>query len=77
MRVLRTIVGTLVMDVFSLQPEGPNCDVIGPEFIGCDPRWRPPLLLQQFPYQLQRRLGVPLRLHEEIQDLAFIVDGAP
>ncbi len=55
-RVLRTI----VIDVLSGQAEGSNCDMIGSESIGCDPRWRPPVLLQQFPQQLQRRPGVPL-----------------
>ena len=55
-RVLRTI----VIDVLSGQAEGSNCDMMGSGSIGCDPRWRPPVLLQQFPQQLQRRLGVPL-----------------
>ena len=55
-RVLRT----LVIDVLSRQAEGLNRDMIGSEAIGCDPRWRPPVLLQQFPQQLQRRPGVPL-----------------
>ena len=55
-RVLRTI----VIDVLSGQAEGSNCDMIGSESIGCDPRWRPLVLLQQFPQQLQRRPGVPL-----------------
>ena len=50
-RVLRTI----VIDVLSGQAEGSNRDMIGSESIGCDPRWRPPVLLQQFPQQLQRR----------------------
>jgi hypothetical protein len=34
MRVLRTIVRPLIIDVLSRQAEGSNCDVIGPEFIG-------------------------------------------
>ena len=38
---------------------------------------RPALFLQQFAHQLQGCFGVPLRLHEEIQDLASIVDRAP
>jgi hypothetical protein len=76
-RVLRSIVRTLVIDVLSRQAEGSNRDMIGSESIGCDPRWRPPVLLQQFPQQLQCRPGVPLCLHEKIQDLAFIVDGTP
>ena len=37
-RVLRTIVRTLVIDVLSGQAEGSNCDMIGSESIGCDPR---------------------------------------
>jgi hypothetical protein len=51
--------------------------MVGPELIGCDPGWRPTLFFQQLPYQLQRRLCIPLRLHEEIQNLALIVDGTP
>jgi hypothetical protein len=77
MRILRTIVGTLIIDVLSGQAEGPKGDMTGSEFIGCDPDWRPPVLLQKFPHQLQCSLGVPLRLHEEIQNLAFIVNGSP
>ena len=48
-RVLRTIVRTLVIDVLSRQVEGSYRDMIGSESIGCDLRWRPPVLLQQFP----------------------------
>ncbi len=77
MRVLSTIVRTLTIDVFSRQAEGLKRDMIGPEFIGCDPGWRPALFLQQLPHQLQRRPGVPLRLHEEIQDLALFISGTP
>ena len=72
MRILGTIIRTLIVDVLSRQAEGSNGDVIGPEFIGCDPGGWPALFLQQLAHQLQRCLGVPLRLHEEIQDLAFI-----
>ena len=73
MRILGTMIRTLIVDVLSRQAEGSNGDVIGPEFIGCNPGGCPALFLQQFAHQLQRCLGVPLRLHEEIQDLAFIV----
>ena len=77
MRVLRTVVRTLIIDVLTRQAEESNCDVVRPEFIRCDPRWRPLLFLQQFPHQLQRCLSVPLRLHEEIEDLAFVINGTP
>jgi hypothetical protein len=77
MRVLCAIVRTLIIDMLSRQAEGAKGDVIRPEFIGCDPRWRPSLLLQQFPHQLQRRPGVPLWLHEKIQDLTFVINGPP
>ena len=36
MRILDTIIRTLIVDVLSRQAEGSNGDVIGPEFIGCD-----------------------------------------
>ena len=77
MRIPGTIIRTPIVDVLSRRAEGSNGDVIGPEFIGCNPGGCPALFLQQLARQLQRRLGVPLRLHEEIQDLAFIVDRAP
>jgi hypothetical protein len=77
MRILHTIVRTLIIDVFSRQSKGSICDVIRPEFIGCDPDWYPPLFLQQFPHQLQGCLGVPLRLHEEIEDISFVINGTP
>ena len=37
MRILGTIIRTLIVDVLSRQAEGSDGDVIGPEFIGCDP----------------------------------------
>ena len=77
MRILRTIVRALIIDVFSRQSKRLKCDVVRPEFIGCDPDWCPPLFLQQFPHQLQGCLGIPLRLHEKIQDLTFVINGTP
>ena len=59
-RILRAIIRTLIIDVLSRQGEDPKGDVIRSEFVGCDPRWRPAVFLQQFPHQLQRCLGVPL-----------------
>ena len=59
-RVLRAIVCTLVIDVLSRQAEGSNRDMIGSDSIGCNPRWRPAVLLQQFQQQLQHRPGIPL-----------------
>ncbi len=76
MLILGTIIRTLIINVLSRQAEGSNCEVIGSEFIGCELGWRPTLFPQQLAHQLQRCYGVPLRLHEAIQDLAFIVDGA-
>jgi hypothetical protein len=72
-----SIFRTLIIDVLSRQAEDSNGNMIGSEFIGCDPRWSPPLFLQQSPHQLQRRVGVPLRLREEIQNLTLIVDDSP
>ena len=60
MRVLRKIVRTLIIDVLSRQTEDLRYDMIRPEFIGCDPRWRESVFLQQFTHQLQRCRGVPL-----------------
>jgi hypothetical protein len=77
MRIFRTIVRALIVNVFSRQSKRSKCDVIRPEFIGHEPRWRPPVFLQQLPHQLQRRPGVPLRLHEKIQHLAFVINGTP
>ena len=47
MRILGTIIRTLIVDVLSRQAEGSNGDVIGPEFIGCNPGGCPALFLQQ------------------------------
>ena len=47
MRILGTMIRTLIVDVLSRQAEGSNGDVIGPEFIGCDPGGWPALFLQQ------------------------------
>jgi len=40
-----------------------------------DLSWRDALLLQELPHHLQSRLGVAFRLHQEIQNLSFIIDG--
>ena len=77
MRVLRTIVYTLFIDVLSRQAEGSNGDMVGFEFIGCDPGSCPSLFLEQFSHQFQRCPSIPPGLHEKIEDLAFVVDGTP
>ncbi len=45
MRILRTIIRTLIVNVFSRQADGSKCYMIRSEFIGCDPRWRAALFL--------------------------------
>jgi hypothetical protein len=77
MRVFRTIIRTLFIDVLSRQAEGSNGNMVGSEFISCDPGWRPSLFLQQFPHQFQRCPSIPPGLYEKIEDLAFVVDGTP
>jgi hypothetical protein len=59
-RILCLIIGALSINMFSRQAERPKGDMVGFEFIGCDPGWRLSLFLQQFTHQLQRCLGVPL-----------------
>ena len=77
MRVLRTIVCTLIIDVLSRQAEGSNGDMVGSKLIGCDPGRRHSLFFQKFSHQFQRCLRVPPGLDEKIEDLTFIVDGSP
>ena len=77
MRSLDSMIRAFICNLFLRQTEGSTDDVIGPDFIGCDPGGSPALFLQQCVQQLQRRLGVTFRLHEVIQDLAFSLDPAP
>ena len=59
-RILRPIIRTLLVKMFSRQAERTKCDMIGSEFVSNDPNWREPVFLQQFSHQLQSRPGVPL-----------------
>ena len=57
------------------QADRSQCDRIGSELIGYDPGRRPPLPLQELPYQRHRCSGVTFGLHQKVQDLVFIVHG--
>jgi hypothetical protein len=54
--VLRTLIG----NEFGRLAEGSKFSIVGSEFRGCDPSWRPFLFLRPFPHQFHRCLGVPL-----------------
>ena len=53
------------------------CRAVGSELVGHDGGWSDTLLLQEFSHQLERRLAVSSWLNQDVQDLAFAVDGTP
>ena len=63
--------------MFRGQANRSKCNMIGSELIGHDPGWCPSLPLQELPYQLHCCSGITFRLHQKVQNLAFIVYGTP
>ena len=73
MRILGTIIRTLIVDVLSRQAS--DGDVIGPEFIGCDPGLSS--LVSSVAYaSTSTRLWRSASIARGNPDLAFIVDLA-
>src|SRR4051794_4168782 len=77
MRVLRAIIGAQAAFVATSHAEMPQTRGVGPELVGHDHRRCEAVSLQQLAHQLHRRSPVAPPLDQYIEDLAFVVDGAP
>jgi len=77
MRILGSIVGSLTVDMFCREAERSEGRRVGPKLVCHDPGWRETLLLEQLPHQSFGGFRIASALDEEVQNLAFIVNGAP
>jgi hypothetical protein len=77
MRVLSSIVGAQSLLVQTREANFAKRRSIGPEFVGDDYRRNEALTSKRFPERPQRRDLVALGLDQDLQNLAFSVDGAP
>ena len=77
MRILSPVVTSSARDVPSLHAKITQSRAIGWQFVRYNCGWTKALWLQQFPHQFHGRALVPARLHQDVQDLAFAIDGTP
>ena len=77
MRVFGSVVGPQTAIVFCDNAYGSEGGRVRPKLIRHDPGWRETLLLEQLLHQLSSGFGVSLAPDEEVENLTFVVDGAP
>lgn len=77
MRVLRSIVGAQSLLVQSREANFAKSCSVGSQFVGDDNRRNERQTSKQFPEQPQRRGLIASGLDQDLENLAFAVDGAP
>ena len=77
MRVLRPIVTPKPLFVRTAQSQAPERRGIGAQLVGHQQFRRKPLLSEKLAHQPQRRPAVAATLDQDVEDLAFVVDGTP
>ena len=77
MRVFRSIVGSLLVNMFCSDTQIPKGNMIRSELVCCNPGWSPAMFLQQLAHLLLCRLGIALGLNQKVKNLAFIINGPP
>ena len=75
MRILRAIVGAQSLLMQSREATFAECRTVGSQFIRDDHRRNETLTSKQFPQQPHRRGLVALGLDQDLENLAFAVDG--
>jgi len=75
-RILRSIVQTLVLSMFNAWNQLFLHRPIASEFVGDDDSGGKASRLQQFTEELLRRSLVAMRLHQDIEDLTLCIDSA-
>jgi hypothetical protein len=50
---------------------------VGAQLVGCHPRRREAMLAEQLAHELDGRRPVSTTLDQDLEDLAFVVDGTP
>ena len=77
MRVLGAIVKTLMGAVFDIRHDQVPGGGVGAEFVGYDPLWRTLLFAQKPCQQSPRGLCVPVDLHDFVEHVSVLINGAP
>jgi len=77
MGFLRAIVQHFVLAMLDARHDRALGDGVGAEFIGYDPLWRTSLFAQEPHQQSPRSLCVPVDLHDFIEDVSVLINGAP
>src|SRR6202048_396575 len=77
MRILRPIVFSQALLMVAGKSEMPKGSAVGAQLVGRHPRRREALFAQQLAHQLDGRRPVSTTLDQDLEDLAFVVDGTP
>src|SRR5829696_2241133 len=77
MRVFRPVVLTQAPLMAARETQLATGCAVGAELVGRELVWRVALLLEQFAHEPQGSLGVALGLDQQVQHLAFAIDGSP
>src|ERR1700730_9834565 len=77
MRILRPIVFSQALLMVAAKPEILKGSAVGAQLVGRHPRRREALLAEQLAHQLDSRRPVSTTLDQDLEDLAFVVDGTP
>src|ERR1700752_3794471 len=77
MRVLGAIVLSQALLMVTGKPEVPEGSTVGAQLIRDHLFWREPLLSHQLAHEPDGRAPVSLALNQDVEDLAFVIDGAP
>src|SRR6202047_2118613 len=77
MRILCPIVFSQALLMVAGKPEMLEGSAVGAQLVGRHPRRREALLAEQLAHQLDGRRPVSTTLDQDLEDLAFVVDGTP
>lgn len=77
MGIFRPIVQPFVGAVLDTRHNHALCSVIGPKLVGDHHPRRQALALQQLAHQTLRRFGIASALHDNLQNKAILIYGAP
>jgi len=77
MRILSSIVGAMIADMFRDEPQSPEGRLVGPKFVGYNSTRRETVLLEQLSHQPVCGFRIAPALEEEIQNFPSNVHGAP
>src|ERR1700730_12646583 len=77
MRILCSIVFSQALLMVAGKSEMSEGRAVGAQLVGRHPRRREALFAEQLPHQFDGRRPVSTTLDQDLEDLAFVVDGTP